>query len=224
MTDKHSLILPTDFSDPVEWRAYVRATVQPEDVNFTLAYGRTALFLRFYEVRGERFPEEFRAELTRIDGLSDPVRTESLVTLNDRILAAMTQLLVTPAASSTFDVAGTPRELIDKLLDNLARNSPCFALWTHYSKLVQQQPEALCWEDYVANECRGGAESDVAFTFLMGDLGKLLVLFRDRNLALPPLYFERILFLHHLRTSERTLQARAVVQGLLEVIASCASA
>jgi hypothetical protein len=224
MTDKHSLILPTDFSDPIEWRAYVRATVQPEDVNFTLAYGRTALFLRFYEVRGERFPEEFRSELTRIDGLSDPVRTESLVTLNDRILAAMTQLLVTPTASSTFDVAGTPRELVDKLLDNLARNSPCFALWTHYSKLVQQQPEALCWEDYVANECWGGAESEAAFTLLMGDLGKLLVLFRDRNLALPPLYFERILFLHHLRTSERTLQARSVVQGLLEVIASCASA
>ena len=224
MTDKHSMKLPTDFSDPVEWRAYVRATVQPEDVNFTLAYGRTALFLRFYEVRGERFPEEFRSELTRIDGLSDPVRTESLVTLNDRILAAMTQLLVTPTASSTFDVAGTPRELVDKLLDNLARNSPCFALWTHYSKLVQQQPEALCWEDYVANECWGGAESEAAFTLLMGDLGKLLVLFRDRNLALPPLYFERILFLHHLRTSERTLQARSVVQGLLEVIASCASA
>ena len=224
MTDKHSMKLPTDFSDPVEWRAYVRATVQPEDVNFTLAYGRTALFLRFYEVRGERFPEEFRAELTRIDGLSDPVRTESLVVLNGRILAAMTQLLATPAASSAFDEAGTPRELIDKLLDNLARNSPRFALWAHYSKLVQQQPEALCWEDYVANECGGGAESEVAFTLLMGDLGKLLVLFRDRNLALPPLYFERILFLHLLRTSERTLQARAVVQGLLEVIASCASA
>ena len=224
MTDKHSMKLPTDFSDPVEWRAYVRATVQPEDVNFTLAYGRAALFLRFYEVRGERFPEEFRAELTRIDGLSDPVRTESLVVLNGRILAAMTQLLATPAASSAFDEAGTPRELIDKLLDNLARNSPRFALWAHYSKLVQQQPEALCWEDYVANECGGGAESEVAFTLLMGDLGKLLVLFRDRNLALPPLYFERILFLHLLRTSERTLQARAVVQGLLEVIASCASA
>ena len=224
MTDKHSSIFPTDFSDPIEWRAYVRATVQPEDVNFTLAYGRTALFLRFYEVRGERFPEEFRAELTRIDGLSDPVRTESLVVLNGRILAAMTQLLATPAASSAFDEAGTPRELIDKLLDNLARNSPRFALWAHYSKLVQQQPEALCWEDYVANECGGGAESEVAFTLLMGDLGILLVLFRDRNLALPPLYFERILFLHLLRTSERTLQARAVVQGLLEVIASCASA
>jgi hypothetical protein len=224
MTDKHSLKLPTDFSDPKDWRAYVRATVPPEDVEFTLAYGRTALFLRFYEVRGEGFPEGFRAELTRIGGLSDPMRTESLVTLNNRILAATTQLLVTPPASSAFDEAGTPRGLIDNLLDNLARKNPCFALWTHYSQFVQQQPDAPCWEDYAANESRGGVEGEIEFTLLMGDLGKLLALFRDRNLALPPLYFERISFLHHLRGPERNLQARAVVQGLLEVIASCASA
>ena len=224
MTEKHSLKMPTDFSDPKEWRAYVRATVPTEDVDFTLASGRTALFLRFYEVRGERFPEEFRAELTRIDGLSDPARTESLVTLNDRILAAMTQLLVTSPASSAFDEAGTPRELIGNLLDNLARHTPCLALWTHYSKFVQQQPDASCWEDYGANECEDGAESEIEFTLLMGDLGKLLALFRNRNLALPPRYFERISFLHRLRGPERNLQARAVVQGLLEVIASCASA
>ncbi|HEY1254575.1 MAG TPA: hypothetical protein VGF01_07330 [Terracidiphilus sp.] len=220
MTDKHSLKVPTDFSDPKEWRAYVRATVPTEDVDFTLAYGRTALFLRLYEVRGERFPEEFRAELTRIDGLSDPARTESLVALNDRILAAMTQFLASSAASSGGNETDTPRELID----NLARNNPCFALWIHYSKLVQQQPDAPCWQEYVANECKDGAESEIEFTLLMGDLGKLLAFFRDRNLALPPLYFERITFLHHLRGPERNLQARAVVQGLLEVIASCASA
>ncbi len=224
MTDKHSLKLPTDFSDPKEWRAYVRATVQPEDVDFALAYGRTALFLRFYEVRGERFPEEFRAELTRIDGLSDPARTEFLVALNDRILAAMTQLLVTPPASSAGNEPVTPRELIDRLLDNLARRNPGFALWTHYSEFVQQQPDASCWEEYVASECKDGAEGEIEFTLLMGDLGKLLALFRDRNHALPPLYFERISFLHHLRGPERNMQARAVVQGLLEVIASCASA
>ena len=224
MTEKHSLKMPTDFSDPKEWRAYVRATVPTEDVDFTLAYGRTALFLRFYEVRGERVPGEFRAELTRIDGLSNPARTESLVTLNDRILAAMTQLLVTSPASSAFDEAGTPRELISNLLDNLARNNPCFALWTHYSKFVQQQPDAPCWKEYVANECKDGADGEIEFTLLMGDLGKLLALFRNRNLALPPHYFERISFLHRLRGPERNLQARAVVQGLLEVIASCASA
>jgi hypothetical protein len=224
MTDKHSLKLPTDFSDPKEWRAYVRATVQPEDVDFALAYGRTALFLRFYEVRRERFPEEFCAELTRIDGLRDPVRTESLVALNDRILAAMTQLLVTPPASDAGNEAGTPRELIDRLLDNLARKNPGFALWTDYSKYVQRQPDASCWEDYVASECMDEAEGEMEFTLLMGDLGKLLALFRDRNLALPPLYFERISFLHRLRGPERNLQARAVVKGLLEVIASCASA
>jgi hypothetical protein len=220
MTDKHSLKLPTEFYDPREWRAYVRATVPPEDVDFTLAYGRTALFLRFYEVRGERFPEEFRAELTRIDGLSDPVRTESLVALNERILASMTQLLVNRTAPSAFDESRTPHELID----NLARANPGFALWTHYSKCVQQQPDSPCWEEYVANECADAVEGEIEFTLLMGDLGKLLALFRDRNLALPPLYFERIAFLHHLHGPESNLQARAVVQGLLEVIASCASA
>jgi hypothetical protein len=224
MTNKHSLKMPTDFSDPKEWRAYVRATVPPEDVDFTLAYGRTALLLRFYEVRGERFPEEFRAELTRIDGLSDPARTEFLVALNDRILAAMTQLLVTHPAPSAGNEAVTPRELIDRLLDNLARKNPGFALWTHYSKSIQHQPEPPCWEEYVASECKDGAEGEIVFTLLMGDLGKLLALFRDRNLALPPLYFERISFLHQLHGPERNLQARAVVQGLLEVIASCASA
>jgi hypothetical protein len=224
MTEKHSLKMPTDFSDPKEWRAYVRATVPPEDVDFTLAYGRTMLFLRFYKVRGERFPEEFRAELTRIDGLSDPVRTASLVKLNDRILSATTQLLVTPAASSAGGESEDPQELIGNLLDNLARNNPCFALWAHYSKCVQQQPDSPCWEEYVANECADRVEGEIEFTLLMGDLGKLLALFRDRNLALPSLYFERIAFLHHLRGPERNLQARAVVQGLLEVIASCASA
>jgi hypothetical protein len=224
MTDKHSLKMPTDFPDPKEWRAYVRATVPTEDVDFTLAFGRTALFLRFYEVRGEQFPEEFRAELTRIDGLGDPERTEFLVALNDRILAAMTQLLVTPAASSASGESENPQELIGNLLDNLARKNPFFTLWTHYSKYVQQQPEAPCWEEYVANECKDGADGEIEFTLLMGDLGKLLALFRNRNLALPPHYFERISFLHHLRGPERNLQARAVVQGLLEVIASCASA
>jgi hypothetical protein len=220
MTDKHSLKLPTDFYDPREWRAYVCATVPPEDVEFTLAYGRTMLFLRFYEVRGELFPDEFRAELTRIDGLGDPERTEFLVALNDRILAAMTQLLVTPPTSSAGNEARTPRELID----NLARKNPGFALWSHYSKSIQHQPDAPYWEDYVANECKNGAEGEIEFTLLMGDLGKLLALFRDRNLLLPPLCFERISFLHHLHGPERNLQARAVVQGLLEVIASCASA
>jgi len=175
-------------------------------------------------VRGERFPEEFRAELSRIVGLSDPARTESLVALNDRILATMTQLLVTPAASSAGGESEYPQELIGNLLDNLARNNPCFALWAHYSKCVQQQPDSPCWEEYVANECADGVEGEIEFTLLMGDLGKLLALFRDRNLALPLLYFERIAFLHHLRGPERNLQARAVVQGLLEVIASCASA
>jgi len=59
MTEKHSLKMLTDFSDPKEWRAYVRATVPPEDVDFTLAYGRTMLFLRFYECAASDFQRSF---------------------------------------------------------------------------------------------------------------------------------------------------------------------
>jgi hypothetical protein len=58
----------------------------------------------------------------------------------------------------------------------------------------------------------------------MGQLGKIFVIFRNRNLVLPALHHERIRFLHHLRGPERNLQARAIVQDLLEVIAPCASA
>jgi len=59
---------------------------------------------------------------------------------------------------------------------------------------------------------------------LMGQLGKILVILRDRNLVLPTLHLERIQFLHHLRGPERNQQARAIVQSLLEVITPCASA
>jgi hypothetical protein len=58
----------------------------------------------------------------------------------------------------------------------------------------------------------------------MGQLAKILVIFRDRNLVLPALHLERIQFLHHLHGPERNLQARAIVLSLLEVIAPCASA
>jgi len=46
----------------------------------------------------------------------------------------------------------------------------------------------------------------------------LLTHYRDNNLPLPPLAYERIWFLNWLRGPERNLQARAVVQGLIEAI------
>ena len=59
---------------------------------------------------------------------------------------------------------------------------------------------------------------------LIGQLGQLLTHYRDNNLPLPQLLFERIWFLNWLRGPQRNLQARAVVQCLIEAMKPCASA
>jgi hypothetical protein len=229
MEDKVQLKSPTDFADPKDWRAYIRETVALEEIDYALAFGRTTLFIRFYEGRGLSFPEEFRAKLKRIKELRDPERTASLEALNGRIFAAMTQLLLTtPEAANSSTIAGgvptSPRETVEHLLDHLAKNNPLFALWIHYSKQIQQTPNAPTWEEFVEKEFHGADDPEAEFTLLMGQLGQILVIFRDRNLVLHPLHLGRIWFLHYLRGPERNLQAGAIAQGLLEVIASCASA
>jgi len=229
MADKIPLKSPTDFADPKDWRAYIRETVLPDEVDYTLAFGRTMLFIRFYEVRGVSFPEEFRAELNRIEERRDPERTTLLETLNGRVFTAMTQLLLVASegansATTTSEAPTGPRENVANLFDYLAKKNRKFALWTHYTKQIQQTPDAPTWEEFVEKEFHGADNPEAEFTLLMGQLGKILVIFRDKSLALPPLHLERIRFLHHLRGPERNLQARAIVQGLLEVIASCTSA
>ena len=229
MADKISLKLPTDFADPKDWRAHIRETVPPEEVDYTLAFGRTTLFIRFYEGRGTRFPVEFRAELDRIGKLHDPERTALLEALNGRIFAAMTQLLLATSETSnsvptTCAMPTSPRETAANLLDYLAKKNPLFAPWTHYTKQIQQTPNAPTWEEFVEKKFHRADDPEAEFTLLMGQLGKILVIFRDRNLVLPPLHLERIWFLHHLRGPERNLHARAVVHGLMEALQSCASA
>jgi hypothetical protein len=229
MADKIPLKSPTDFADPKDWREYIRETVPPNEVDYTLAFGRTTLFIRFYEGRKLSFPVEFRTELNRIKDIREPERTALLEALNGRIFAAMTQLLLgtSEAANSATGAIvepTSPRETVENLLDYLAKKNASFALWTHYSKQIQQTPDATTWEEFVEKEFNGADDPEVEFTLLMGQLGKILVIFRDRNLILPALYLERIQFLHHLRGPERNQQARAIVQDLLEVIAPCASA
>jgi hypothetical protein len=175
------------------------------------------------------FPVELRAELNRIEEIHEPERTAWLEALNGRIFAAMTQLLLgTSEAASAATVASaeptSPREAVETLLDYLAKKNPSFALWTHYSKQIQQTSDAPTWEEFVAKEFNGADDPEAEFTHLMGQLAKILVIFRDRNLVLLALHLERIQFLHHLRGPERNQQARAIVQDLLEVIAPCASA
>jgi hypothetical protein len=229
MADKIQLKSPTDFADPKDWRAYIRETVPPDEVDYTLAFGRTTLFIRFYEGRGLSFPDEFRTELNRIEDICEPGRTALLEALNGRILAAMTQLLIgTSEAANSTTVASawptSPRETVEAQLGYLAKKNASFALWIHYTKQIQQTPDAPTWEEFVAKEFNGADDSEAEFTLLMGQLGKIFVIFRNRNLVLPALHHERIRFLHHQRGPERNLQARAIVQDLLEVIAPCASA
>lgn len=228
MGDKLQLKSPSDFADPKDWRAYIRKTVPPEDVDYMLAFGRTTLFIRFHEVRGLSFPEEFRAELMRIEELRDPERTATLEALNDRIFTAMTQLILNTSDAANSSIASTaptsPRETVVNMLDYMAKKNPFFALWSHYREQIQHASDAPAWEEFVAKEFHGANDPEAEFTLLMGQLGKILVIFRDRNLILPRLHLERIRFLHNLLGPERNLQARAIVQGLLEVIASCTSA
>jgi hypothetical protein len=68
MLKKSEFKSPVDFVDNQDWRDYVRATVAPEEVDYTLALGRAALFRRFFEVRQQPFPDEFRHELDRLQG------------------------------------------------------------------------------------------------------------------------------------------------------------
>ena len=37
--DKIPLKSPIDFADPKDWRAYIRETVPPDEVDYTLAFG-----------------------------------------------------------------------------------------------------------------------------------------------------------------------------------------
>jgi len=229
MGNKIQLKSPTDFADPKDWRAFVREKVLPEQFDYTLAFGRTMLFIRFYEMRGMNCPEEFRTELKRIEKLNDPERTVLLEVLNRKIFTAMTQLPLIGAegansARTTSAASTRPRETVANLLDYLAKKNPGFALWTHYTKQIHPTPDAPTWEEFVEREFDGVDDDEAEFTLLMGQLGKSLFIFRDKGLVLPPLCLERIWFLHHLRGPERNLQARAIIQGLLEVIASCGSA
>jgi hypothetical protein len=165
--------------------------------------------------------------------LREPQRTEALEAFNDRFLAAATMQLM--LGIKPFNVPAkhsvTPIDLrtqIATLLDHLSRTSPCYALWLRYAKEIEPAAKHPSWDEIVAskygNDPSKNTNSEAEYALLIGQLGQLLVHFRDDKLPLPPLLYERIWFLDQLRGPERNLQARAVVQGLIEAIKPCASA
>jgi len=232
MTNKLKIKSSKDFADPAEWREYVRAFVPDEDVNYALAFERTQLFLCFYRLRGMKPPVEVKAELDRIAKFNEPERTEALEAFNDLLLATATIELMSKCKSAAViaDHSGNqidPREQIDTLLDHLGRTSPCYRFWRHYTDSADSA-ERRPWEEFITTfhslDLSKSAKRDGEYAVLIGRLGQLLTHYRDNNLPLPPLAYERIWFLNWLRGPERNLQARAVVQGLIEAIEPCASA
>jgi hypothetical protein len=227
MTNKQQLKSPTDFLDPKEWREYVRQTVSPEEVNYTLAFGRTTLFLRLYGTRAQPFPSKFRDELTRIVHLRDPDRTRTLEALNDRIFADVTLMLAGELANVENREDKPPTvsgNAADQLYGYLAAENPYFARWVRYKEGAEWHVDALSWEEFVSREFGPANGAEVEFTLLMGQLGELLQYFRARGLALPEHYFERAWFLHLLFGVERNVQTRGLVQEFVEAMGSCASA
>ncbi len=229
MDRKPQLKSPTDFAHPDEWRQYVRQTVSPDEVGYTLAFGRTIMFARFYEARNQPFPDRFLSEMAAIGQLHDPERTEALEALNDRIFADMTQFLLAaarPEVSERVEIATpvSPRELIDELAAYLTKENPYYALWIRYTSPVSEPNSELAWEEFVAQELGDGTNEEIEFALLVGQLGKLLTYFRRRNLALPPHFSGRVWFLHYLPGAERNAHARALVQELAEATGSCTCA
>jgi hypothetical protein len=113
------------------------------------------------------------------------------------------------APESSLVAAPTPRQAVEELVQHLLQKNPHFARWK---------------EQRVSGESGLTEPNNAEFASAMADLDKLLMVFWDRDQALPPLVFERVWFLHYLREPERMLQTRAVLSMLTAEISPCTSA
>ncbi len=77
---------------------------------------------------------------------------------------------------------------------------------------------------FVAKEFNGANDSEAEFSLLMGQLGKILVIFATEVSFCRRSILSESSSCIICADRERNLQARAIVQYLLEVIAPCSSA
>ena len=228
MDDQLRMKSPADFTDLNEWREYIERTVPQDEVAYVLAFGRTILFARFYEVRNLAFPERFCAQLLKVVSLQEPERTQGLEALNDQIFADLTGLLCAAGQTRSRQCADVvdadPRRVVDDLFKFLAQENPYFRAWVHYAGRSVEHRKGQSWEEFAIELLGVTSEQDVEFALLIGQLGRLLFQFRDHNLTLPVDTVSRSWFLHYLHGAERNAQARAVVQDLTETLHLCASA
>ncbi len=219
---------PSDFRSHDDWLAHVREHIPPPEQPYALAYGRTELFRSFYRTQGLRFPTRFAAELDRIETLQDLERTVALEDLNETILGSLTEHLFNRArpASPENDTQSSvpPHEPAGRLLSHLVQKNPYFALWVVYKGGIGDRAIAEQWDEYLRHELGSESCEEISFAQAMAELDKLLTVFRDNNVALPGLAFERIWFLHCIRGLERMAQTRAVLGMLTAELAACTSA
>jgi hypothetical protein len=219
---------PANFGSHDEWLAYVRSEIPASEQPYELASGRTQLFRSFYRMRQLEFPLQFAEQLERIDKLDDPGRTAALEALNDTIFRSMTKHLFEGArlvsGGDDAPAPASPQAQVDQLLGHLAQRNPYFALWMVYKKGAAEHSIVENWDEYLLQRLGGECTDEVAFANAMAELDRILGIFRDRNLALPSLGFERIRFLHYLRGPERMAQTRAVLGMLTAELAPCTSA
>ena len=223
-----SRMTPANFSNHDEWLAYVRSEIPGAEQPYELAMGRAERFRSFYRIRRLEFPRQFAVELERIHKLHEPERTAALEALNDTIFRRLNKHLfecARPTNAGNEAQAPVPAQAqIDQLLSHLAQRNPYFARWIEYKKGVADHEIVEKWDEYLLQTLGAESADEVAFAHAMVELDRLLGIFRDRNLALPSLGFERIWFLHYLRGPERMAQARAVLGMLTAELAPCTSA
>lgn len=215
-----------EFKDSESWRAYVEANVSPEDRAYATAFGLTTLYLQFYTVRNLAVPREIAEQLKRLHALEEPARTSTLLALNNRIFADMTRLMM-QAAPKERSVTATeaPKQATEKLILQLEKESPAFAIWRGYKRAQLHDSRLPEWSEYVQALLSPGEKEEAEFILLVGQLGELLRHFQDQNRPIDPLLKIRISALHRTRAgAERNLAARLLVHELLEAITPCAYA
>jgi hypothetical protein len=221
-------VTPANFNSHDEWLAYVRSEIPSAEQPYERVMGRTELFRSFYRIRQLEFPSQFVEELERLHKLHDPGRTAALEALNDTIFRSLTKHLFECArptnAGNDVKEPVSPQAQIDQLLFHLAQRNPYFARWIEYKNDVGDHEIVEKWGEYLLQTLGAESADEVGFAHAMVELDKLLGIFRDRNLALPSLGFERIWFLHFLRGPERMAHTRAILGMLTAELAPCTSA
>ena len=216
------------FADHNEWLAYVRRELPRDEQPSALAYGRTELFLRFLELRGQSFPAEVDAELERILGLSDPDRAGQLDALNEQIMAHLIGMLFAesgPVLDQEKHISQlSPRQQTQELLDHLASRNPYFRLWIDYKRHASGAFNERAWGEYLRRQLSEDDADSLDFAKEMAELDRLLVWLHDHNIPLPQYFFERTWFLHFLHEPERLAQTYALLNALVAEIPPCMSA